>query len=132
MIRWMNSKRLLAVTDSSVIFRNVIESAAALPGELTLYDIKGLKLCVSKLIPPGFPGVTVRKLTSLGKVPIGTANPRPRLLRVVFSTPEERKSLLRFAFKLMGSSVSVQPNLPLADRLMLYQQGQQRYISHSD
>ncbi|CAI2736920.1 unnamed protein product [Dicrocoelium dendriticum] len=112
-------RRADSFTDSSVIFRNVTESEAVLPRERILDDIKWLKLCVSKLLPPGFPGVTVRKLTRLGNVPIATPNPRPRLLRVVLSTPEERKSLLRFAFKLKGSGVSVQPDLPLADRLKL-------------
>ncbi|CAH8437901.1 unnamed protein product [Dicrocoelium dendriticum] len=106
-------------TDSSVIFRNVAESAAALPKERMLDDLQWFKLCVNKMLPPGFPGVTIRKLTRLGNVPVDTPNPRPRLLRVVLSTPEERKALMRFAFKLKGSNVSVQPDLPLADRLKL-------------
>ncbi|CAH8467390.1 unnamed protein product [Dicrocoelium dendriticum] len=106
-------------TDSSVIFRNVTESTAALPAERMLEDLDWLKVCVTRLLPPGFPGVTVRKLIRLGNVTVGQPNPRPRLLRVVLSTPEERRALLRFAFKLKGTAVSVQPDLPLADRLKL-------------
>lgn len=106
-------------TDSSVIFRNVTESNASLPKERLLCDLNWFRVCVSKLLPPGFPGVTVRKLIRLGPAPVGMSDARPRLLRVVLSTPDERKALLRFAFKLKDSGVSVQPDLPLADRSKL-------------
>ncbi|CAH8571812.1 unnamed protein product [Dicrocoelium dendriticum] len=112
-------RRSDSYTDSSVIFRNVTESTAALPKERMLADLQWFKICISKLLPPGFPGVTVRKLIRLGSVPVDASGVKPRLLRVVLSTPDERNTLLRFAFKLKGSGVSMQPDLPLTDRLKL-------------
>ncbi|CAH8521745.1 unnamed protein product, partial [Dicrocoelium dendriticum] len=61
-------RRSDAFTDSSVIFRNISESSATLPKDRMLDDLHWFKLCVSKLLPPGFPGVTVRKLTRLGNI----------------------------------------------------------------
>ncbi|CAI2737906.1 unnamed protein product, partial [Dicrocoelium dendriticum] len=84
-----------------------------------LHNLQGFKLCVNKMFPPAFPGVTIRKLTRSGYVPVDRPTPQLRLHRIVPSTPEERKALMRFAFALKGSNVSVQPDLPLADRLKL-------------
>ncbi|CAH8484887.1 unnamed protein product [Dicrocoelium dendriticum] len=106
-------------TDSGVIFRYVAESAAALPKERMLDDLQWFKLCVNKVFPSGFSGFTIRKLTRLWNISVDMPNPQLRLLRVVLSNPEEPKALMRFAFKLRGSNVSVQPDLPLADRLKL-------------
>lgn len=94
-------RRGASFTDSNVIFTNVVESAAALPK-------RWFRMRLTKLLSPGFPVVTARKLTRLRNVPVSAQIPRPCLLCVVLSTPEECKALLRFAFRLKGSVASVQ------------------------
>ncbi|CAH8624858.1 unnamed protein product [Dicrocoelium dendriticum] len=104
-------------TDCSAIFRTATESSAVLPNDRMLDNLQCFRICATKILPPCFPGVTVRKLTRLGNLPADKSH--PRLLRVVLSTPEERQALLRFAFKLKGTGVIVYLDLPLADRLQL-------------